>query len=196
MLETPFDFEAKITPEEYHKLGRFVMRCALIEQIIGNCLKVMLRLTDEQALLVVFDWTFSKKIDMLRDVGATVKLNARGRAALDEFLAVIRAIQFVRNNAVHGVFYEDPAGKRVLRRRPKDIEQALEEVFETEELSIYAAHAIYSLRFALGFKKGAIRARFALPQRPAVPGFLRTRVQWPQTPSKAAAKRQPPPSRQ
>ncbi|WP_211434868.1 hypothetical protein, partial [Bradyrhizobium diazoefficiens] len=45
MIPTPYNFEPALTDAEYAKLGVLALRWSHIEHILGNCLKVILRLT-------------------------------------------------------------------------------------------------------------------------------------------------------
>jgi hypothetical protein len=53
MIPSPFWFEGKLTPEDYRKLGKLSLRWSHIDHLIANCLKKLLRLTDDEARLVV-----------------------------------------------------------------------------------------------------------------------------------------------
>jgi hypothetical protein len=52
MIPSPFWFEGKLTPEDYQKLGKLSLRWSHIDHLIANCLKKLLRLTDDEARLV------------------------------------------------------------------------------------------------------------------------------------------------
>ena len=54
MIPSPYRFEPTFTDAEYAKLGVLALRWSHIEHILGNCLKVLLRLTDEEAIVIVF----------------------------------------------------------------------------------------------------------------------------------------------
>jgi hypothetical protein len=62
MLETPFRFEPSLTPGEFQKLGQLTLRWSHIEHIIGNCLKVMLRLSDDEAVIMVFRLSLEERL--------------------------------------------------------------------------------------------------------------------------------------
>ena len=50
MLKSPFDYESEFSAEELQKIGALSLRWSHIDHIIGNCLRVMLRLSDEEPL--------------------------------------------------------------------------------------------------------------------------------------------------
>jgi hypothetical protein len=58
-----------------------------------------------------------------------------------------------------------------LRSKKRTLTKA--QIFSAEELTNYAAHAVYSLRYALGSKELSPGERYALPDRPEIPEFLR-----------------------
>jgi len=175
MLETPFRFEASLTSEEFCKLGQLSLRWSLIEHVIANCLKVLLRLTDEEAIVVVFPLGVEQRLQKLKQVAALTPLNADAQAAFDELKAVMPAIQFVRNTVAHSVVSETEDGEQIFHLRSKKRSLTKAEVFGAEELTNYAAHVVYSLRYALGLK-GSPGDKFPMPPRPAIPPFLKSRV--------------------
>jgi hypothetical protein len=54
MISSPFWFEDKLASEDYQKLGKLSLRWSHIDHLIANCLKKLLRLTDDEAPL----WSF------------------------------------------------------------------------------------------------------------------------------------------
>lgn len=172
MLETPFRFEPSLTDAEFKKLGQLTLRWSHIEHIIGNCLKVMLRMTDEEAHEVIFpqflDWRLQKMkaLEKLRPLAGDAKL------AFDELHQIMPYIQYVRSNVVHAIVVplnndEDFA----FHLRSKNRTFSKDEILSVEEITNYAAHVVLSLRLALGMKD-APDARHPLPDRPALPAFL------------------------
>jgi hypothetical protein len=171
MITTPFLYEEKLTDEELKKIGQLALRWSHTEHILGNCLKVMLGLTDEQAIVTVFPLSLHQRLDQLRKLAAINPPNDDAKAALAELLAVMPMIQAVRNGVIHAIIVDDGAGEQMFHLRSKERSIAKKEAFEAEELTNFAAHAALSLRHALGFKDVA-GSRHALPGRPEIPASL------------------------
>lgn len=169
MLKSPFLFEAELKPSEYQKLGKLSLRWSHTEHIIGNCLKVMLRLTDEEAIPVVFTLPLESRLQKLSDLSEISPVNAEAKIALVELVLMMKLIQYVRNTAIHAILVGDGTGTFHLRSRQRNLQKA--DIFATEELTNYVAHVVLSLRFALGIK-GYPDERHPLPDRPAIPKFL------------------------
>src|SRR6266446_6825624 len=68
MIPSPFWFEGKLTPEDYQKLGKLSLRWSHIDHLIANCLKKLLRLTDDEARLVVFPLSTDIRLARMRDL--------------------------------------------------------------------------------------------------------------------------------
>ncbi len=138
MIPSPFWFEGKLTPEDYQKLGKLSLRWSHIDHLIANCLKKLLRLTDDEARLVVFPLSTDIRLARMRDLQELNPLPTQAaKQAFDELDRVTKA-----------------------------------QVFETEELTNYAAHAALVLRHELGDKDPA-GAPGPLPARPQIPVFLK-----------------------
>jgi hypothetical protein len=176
MLDTPFRYEAELSPEDYQKIGQLSLKWSQTEHVIGNCLKVMLRLTDEEAIAMVFPLSLDMRLARIEALSEINPLNADARAAFDELKLVMKGIQYVRNSVAHAVVIEDTKEGHVFHLRSKDRTLTKAEIFSIEELTNYAAHAVLSLRYALGFK-GVEGSRHTLPERPEIPPFLRTVIQ-------------------
>jgi hypothetical protein len=180
MLDTPFHFEADLSAEDYRKIGQLSLRWSQTEHIVGNCLKVMLRLSDDEAIAMVFPLSLEMRLARIEALAQINPLNADARAAFDELRLVMKGIQYVRNSVAHAVVIKDTVEGHVFHLRSKDRTLTKAEIFSTEELTNYAAHAALSFRVALGFKD-AEGSRHALPERPEIPPFLRTVIQAPKT---------------
>ncbi|MBR0993966.1 hypothetical protein JQ580_24905 [Bradyrhizobium japonicum] len=63
MIPSPYNFEPALSDQEYAKLGILALRWSHIEHILGNCLKVILRLTDEEAVIVVFSLSADQRAE-------------------------------------------------------------------------------------------------------------------------------------
>jgi hypothetical protein len=97
---------------------------------------------------------------------------ATAEQAFDELELMMKGLQVVRTNVVHAVIMPandtaDPTFE--LRSRSRRFTKA--QVFETEELTNYAAHAALVLRDELG-DKDPVGAPGPLPPRPEIPGWF------------------------
>jgi hypothetical protein len=173
MLDTPFLFEETLTDGDFQKIGQLSLRWSHIEHIVGNCLKTMLRLTDEEAIIAVFPLNVDQRLTKIKQLAELSPLAVDAQAALDELMPAMKALQVVRNNVVHAVIVEDNDDGHLFHLRSKERSLTKAQVFSAEELTNYAAHAALSLRFALGLK-GERGARHPLPERPEIPEFLRS----------------------
>jgi hypothetical protein len=169
MLGSPFNFEQRINPVEFQKLGELTMRWSHIHHIVGNCLKTMLRLTDEEAAISVFPLGFEGRLAQINKLSELQKLNSRARAALDALNAVATHINTVRNTVVHAIIVDDPELGKVLHLRSKRRVLTLEQVFSVEELTNYVARVALALRVALDDEPAE---HFPLPDKPSIPRFL------------------------
>jgi len=72
MIETPFLFEEKISDADFQTIGKLALRWAHIEHILGNCLKVLLRLSVDEAVTIVFPMSLDERLQKIK---AIAKLN-------------------------------------------------------------------------------------------------------------------------
>lgn len=174
MLDSPFRYEEWLTDADFQKLGQMSLRWSHIEHVIGNCLRVILRLSMPEATAIVFPLSLDRRLDKIKELSAITPLNDEADAAFRELYYVMKCVNYVRNNVVHAILVDDPDQGHVFHLRSKDRSIAKEQIFSVEELTNYAAHAVLSLRFALGMK-GAPGERHPLPDRPEIPEFLRSK---------------------
>ena len=174
MLESPFWYEESLTSADFQKIGQLLLRCSHIEHIIGNCLKTLLRLSDEEAVVMVFPLSLDQRLHRIKDIAKLVDLNDDAKAALAALGDTIKHVQTTRNDLAHAIIdHSDDAGPRFHNRsRERTVDK--EDAFSVEELINYTAHAALALRYALGMK-GEPGARHPLPDRPAIPKFLANR---------------------
>jgi hypothetical protein len=174
MIPSPFWFEGKLTPEDYQKLGKLSLRWSHIDHLIANCLKKLLRLTDDEARLVVFPLSTDIRLARMRDLQELNPLPTQAaKQAFDELDRVMKGLQAVRNNVIHAVLmYADGTDAPIFELRSRSRGYTKAQVFETEELTNYAAHAALVLRHELGDKDPA-GAPGPLPARPQIPVFLK-----------------------
>lgn len=186
MIPSPYRFDAELTDQEYAKIGVFALRWSLTEHIIGNCLKVLLRLTDEEAVVIVFPLGIEHRMNRIAELASLNPLPEEARAPFDELKIVMKGIQYVRNGVIHAIVQEDEIEGHVFHLKSKGRAFTKAQVFSTEDLTNYAAHLALSFRYALGFKDGARVVR-TWPDRPEIPEFLRSVIQFPKP--KETAKR-------
>jgi hypothetical protein len=171
MLQSPFLFESELSAEDYQTLGRLSLKWSHFEHVIGNCLRVMMRLNEDEAIVVVFPMSLDQRFRHLKELAKLNTLNAEATAALNALTGIIKGIQYVRNGVVHAIAIPDPREGHVFHLRSKQRTLTKAQIFSTEELTNYAAHAAYALRCALGVKDTP-DARHTLPERPAIPEFI------------------------
>jgi hypothetical protein len=184
MLKTPFYYEERLTDDDLKKIGQLSLLWSHTEHIIGNCLKIMLRLTDEEAIVAVFPLSLEQRINKIEKLARINPLNEQAKAAFNEFKAVRKAIQYVRNNVIHAIIIRgEGAGQPdMFHLRSHGRSLTKEQVFSAEELTNYAGHAALAFRYALGDKDHPLGLSYTLPERPEIPEFLRKLVQrrwWP-----------------
>ncbi|MGX8013734.1 hypothetical protein ACVDG8_034585 [Mesorhizobium sp. ORM8.1] len=126
----------------------------------------------EEAVIMVFPLSTEQRLQRLGQLAKVKPLNAEAEKALGELSAVMKGLQIVRNDTIHGIMADDGSGF-VFHNRAKQRQIPKDKVFSCEELTNYAAHAVLSLRFALGLKDN-LDSRHPLPERPEVPEFLRS----------------------
>ena len=68
MIASPFRFEADLTDEDCQKIGRLSLRWSHIDHMIAQSLKALLRLTEEQAIVVVFPLTTDRRLTLIREL--------------------------------------------------------------------------------------------------------------------------------
>jgi hypothetical protein len=171
MIESPFIYEEWLTPADYQKIGELALRWSHIDHILGNCLKTMLDLSDNEAVIMVFPLSTDYRLDKIKKLAELKGINEDARTALDGLSSVMGYIQMVRNNVVHAVMVDDPERGQIFRLRSKGRSLTKEEILSVEEITNYAAHAVLALRYALGIKN-APGERHPLPDKPAIPDFL------------------------
>ncbi|MHC2278246.1 hypothetical protein ACVME8_004857 [Bradyrhizobium diazoefficiens] len=92
MIPTPYNFEPALTDAEYAKLGVLALRWSHIEHILGNCLKVILRLTDDEAVIVVFTLSADQRAEKIHQLSKLSELPAPAQKAFDELRPIPKGI--------------------------------------------------------------------------------------------------------
>jgi hypothetical protein len=172
MISSPFWFEDKLASEDYQKLGKLSLRWSHIDHLIANCLKKLLRLTDDEARVVVFPLNTDTRLKRIRKLEELEPLRGAAKEAFDELHMMMTLLQPVRNNVIHAVIMYAEGGAPIFELRSHGRQLTKEQVFATEELTNYAAHAAWVLRHELG-DKDPDRAPGPLPARPPIPSFLK-----------------------
>jgi len=170
MLSTPFLYEESLSPEDFQKIGELLLRCSHIEHVLGNCLKAMLRITDEEAIVMVFPLGIEHRFQRIKELAKSADLNAEAKAALVELAATLSHVQTARNDLAHGII-NDKEDEPTFHRRSNRRSVSKDDAFSAEELINFVAHATLSLRLALG-GYGKEEGRHILPPRPPIPMYL------------------------
>jgi hypothetical protein len=72
--------------------------------MIANCLKCLLHLSDDEAVIMIFPLTTPNRIERMRKLVAKSPLPTdRAKAAFAELVEMMKRIPTVRNNVAHGV---------------------------------------------------------------------------------------------
>jgi hypothetical protein len=177
MISTPYNFEPSLSDQEFMKIGHLSVKWSHLEHIIGNCLKVLLRLDDEEARIVVFPLSLDQRMTRISQLIDLGRASDRSRRLSNELKAILNGIQYVRNNVIHAIVQNRTEG-HTFHLRSKNRTLTKEQVFSTDDLTNYAAHLVFALRFSLGFKDGSTHD-YKLPDRPEIPEFLRLMIQLP-----------------
>jgi hypothetical protein len=172
MIQSPFRYEANLTSADFEKLGRLSLRWSRTEHVIANCLKVTLRLTEEEGAVIVFPLVLEHRIQRIEALRKLKPLSAEADHAFTEYKWAVEMLKPIRNMVAHALLLNDGKDDQVFESRSKGTAYKKEQIFETEELTNYAAQAALVFRYALG-EKDPQGAPDALPGRPALPGFLR-----------------------
>ena len=88
---------------------------------------------------------------------------------------VMPGLRQVRNNVAHAVLKDDGTAQQIFESRKTKRVFTKAQIFATEELTNYAAHAALVLRDKLGEKDPA-GAPGPLPARPQIPSWFATGV--------------------
>ena len=197
-IASPFRFEGDFTPSEFKKLGQLALRWAHIEHIIGNCIKALLGITDEQAESLITPMSMEVRINRLLELSKLANLSDDDGKLFAELVWAAKAVHFTRNTVFHGVLMEDKETGSLRRfelRNKKRRQIAMTQVLELENITNYAAHAALLSRHALGGKPSQ-DAPPPLPDRPPIPKNLPLGFPMPPTQKEVKRKRQPKSSRQ
>jgi hypothetical protein len=143
MIPSPFRFEADLTAEDYQKIGQLSLRWSHIDHMIAQSLKALLRLTDKEAAVVVFPLTTDIRLTRIRELQRLKPLPTKAEEAFTELDLMMKGIQVVRNNVAHVVILHHGKRAEVFQLRSKNRGFTKSEIFETEEVTNYAARAAF-----------------------------------------------------
>jgi hypothetical protein len=136
MIPSQFRFEATFTPEDFAKIGLLALRWSHIDHVIANCLKALLRLTDDEAIVVVFPLHTDTRLTRIRELQKRKPFPTEAATtAFRELDRSMKAIQAIRNTVIHAVIMGDE-----LELRSKERRYTKAQIFEIEELTNYAGH--------------------------------------------------------
>jgi hypothetical protein len=172
MIPTPFHFEPELSPDEFMKIGQLSLRWSHTEHIVGNCLRAMLDLSMEEAIIMIFPLSLEHRLRRMKEIAAIRPLNQQAKAALDELQIIMKGIQYVRNSVAHAIVEEHDEEGHVFHLRSKQRTLTKKEIFSAVELTNYAGHVTLALRYALGGKDFPDGHGYTLPERPEIPAFL------------------------
>jgi hypothetical protein len=172
MIECPFEYN--LADDELRKLGEMSLTWSHTDHTIGNSLKAALQFNDDEAMALIFPLALDARVRWLRALPA--RMNQAARAALDEFVAVLPALQAVRNVGVHGVTIQDTKEGSLFHLRSKDRTFTKADLFACEEFTNYCARVAFAIRYAL-FHSADSNLAPSWPERPAIPKVLEGFVQ-------------------
>ena len=78
MLASPFRFDKELSPEDFERLGRLLLRWSHIDHMIANCLKLQLGLDEDQARLMIFPLSTELRLQRMNS-SQSLKLYRRVR---------------------------------------------------------------------------------------------------------------------
>jgi hypothetical protein len=162
MLNPP-PMEYALSAEELQKLGALTLRWSTLEFIVSECLAKVLNFNAARADLLVFPMSLETKSQNLTKLNKLKPFRPFARKTLEELSPTIKAIQYVRNSAIHSFLAK---GGTEFHLRSKNRILKKEQIFQAEELTNYGCWLAFCLFMNL---KGG---RATLPSRPPVPDFL------------------------
>src|SRR5262249_2849627 len=111
MIPTPYRFEPNLSEQDFQTLGQFALRWSHIDHTIGNCLRRVLNITPADAAIMIFPLTLDMRMARIAEVAKIRPLDSRSAALFEELRPCIKAMQFLRNSAVHGIIIGDLEGE-------------------------------------------------------------------------------------
>lgn len=171
MIASPFRFDKELSSADFEFFGRLLLRVSHIDHMIANCLKLLLRLDDDEAVVMIFPLSTDHRLQRIRKLVSRTPLpTQRAEAAFAELDKMMEKIRTVRTNVAHGVL----TGEKDFLLRSKERVLTKAQIFESEEIINYAAIMALTLRHELGEADPDYRPPNSLPDRPKVPEFLQS----------------------
>jgi len=176
VIKTPYHFEANLSDQEFQKIGQFACRWAFIEHMIGNCLRVMLKMEMEpDATVMIFPLSLETRMTRISKLAKQRFLTGYQLAVLAELRPLIKAMQYLRSTVLHGIvtsFGDDDDPHFHLRSHSRNVN--IKDLFACDDLIKYTAHVTEAFRLSLGDKtiEGHEGHTYELPRRPHIPEFL------------------------
>jgi hypothetical protein len=80
MIESPFRYEPNFAAKDYETLGKVMLRWSHIDHVIANCLKRLLRLSEDEGQVIVFQLDSKVRLDRIRKLQKIESVADRGGA--------------------------------------------------------------------------------------------------------------------
>lgn len=144
--------------------------------MLGNAVKHLLGLSDDEATSVVYPMPLQTRLKWIYKLGPQRAKSQKARDAIVELKAVMEYIQAVRNTVIHGILLgggisSDPVQFH-LRSKERNIPK--DDVLAAEKITTYAciisAHLNWSLADPDKIPRDLLQA--PLPERPELPGLV------------------------
>jgi hypothetical protein len=100
-------------------------------------------------------------------------MNADAQAALDAFCSVRKYLQGIRNCVAHGILINDLDEGTLFHLRSKLRTIKKDDVLACEDLTLYSAIVVMSLRYALGLRGNEDHRRPLPSEAPFIPAVLK-----------------------
>ena len=110
MIKSPFKFEEQWTDADFAAIGRLALRWAVIEHILKNCLRTRLGLSLAEANLMIYPLSLEAVLQKIEGLHKMKPPRPKAAEFYAELIPVVRALQVVRNDAVHSVVKETDTG--------------------------------------------------------------------------------------
>lgn len=169
-MDTPFLWEVYVDDTELAQIGTLALRWSHIEHILANCLRRLVRMSEEDATLIIFPMTLEKIVQTIDNVVKARPLKGKAKMYYDELRPTLEPFRYVRNTMIHSILTDNSWGQaRTFHLRSKLRDLSIEEVLSTGDFTNYVATLVIDFRKTLGHKLGKPGP---LPDKPALPGFL------------------------
>jgi hypothetical protein len=178
MIPTPYRFEPEFSDQEFAKIGQFTVRWSHMDHTVGNCLRVLLDMSPKTATVLIFPLSLDARMSHIDRFSKLQPLEPLPAAIFGELKPLIKAMQYIRNSAIHGIVIDSGGAEEpYFELRSKNRKVTKPQLFGCEDLINYTAHAVQAFRFSLGEKESPWGGPwgphdYALPHRPDVPDWL------------------------